>query len=132
MKPTKKDAEDLDCDVVKFTTPDHRDGQNPGGRERKMAQRSLVIASECLNSDVIQPHAGAVPKAKRTLFSVSCGHPEKIENANPAAAELLRLCAFLDPPDEIPGLGKAPRNSGRCWRSSLQIHWRGMVLSPKS
>ena len=41
---------------------------------------------------------------------------ENIEKANPAAAELLRFCAFLHP-DGIPKKCsvKAPRNSGRCW-----------------
>ena len=41
----------------------------------------LVIASECLNGSSFNRHADTVPKAKRTLLSVSCtGHQLPIDS----------------------------------------------------
>ena len=74
------------------------------------------------SSDVVGALASDHPDPVATTWALSF---ENIEKANPAAAELLRFCAFLHPdgiPEEV--FSEGARNSGRCWEPWDQTRLR--------
>jgi len=74
---------------------------------------AYIEETSCGLSSYLRLHREHAPELLRRRGVLTSDHPnpvattwalsfEKIEQANPAAAELLRFCAFLDPPDGIP------------------------------